>query len=386
LKIKCIPSDFQVDELIEFLIENHGDFAIYQVRKNDISTSELLKYLAKWTSKSLKHFSCAGMKDRHAITIQHISLKGDGPELIKTDSFSTKRIGYLSEPVKPKHLKGNSFKITIRDLSKKEVSKIEDNFHRLSEFGFPNYFDDQRFRSQKSTENIFGFYIFRREYENALKIYINEVLTIKKQINSKTQDNIFIEWGKWDKLSKLDLHISLKRIFQHLEKHKNDFQGAIFILDVIDLRMMISAAQSYIWNEILSSYLNLKIPGTLFSKKGAWQTYYFYQELSPEFLNLFSDLSIEMPHANWQNSNPEIKNILHNILTQYKLQLKDFTLTGFKKVFSNEHKRRSVIFPKQFKISDFEEDDLYPGRKKITISFELPPGSYATMLIKRLMI
>jgi tRNA pseudouridine13 synthase len=32
------------------------------------------------------------------------------------------------------------------------------------------------------------------------------------------------------------------------------------------------------------------------------------------------------------------------------------------------------------------DDDLHPGRKTFSLSFELPRGSYATIVVKRLML
>jgi tRNA pseudouridine13 synthase len=53
-------------------------------------------------------------------------------------------------------------------------------------------------------------------------------------------------------------------------------------------------------------------------------------------------------------------------------------------VFFKAYPRKAVVTPEHLKASSPEPDDLYPGRKKLVLSFFLPPGSYATMLIKRL--
>jgi tRNA pseudouridine13 synthase len=53
-------------------------------------------------------------------------------------------------------------------------------------------------------------------------------------------------------------------------------------------------------------------------------------------------------------------------------------------VFFKAYERQTVVKPDQLKASPPEPDDFYPGRKKLVLSFFLPPGSYATMLIKRL--
>jgi tRNA pseudouridine13 synthase len=65
-------------------------------------------------------------------------------------------------------------------------------------------------------------------------------------------------------------------------------------------------------------------------------------------------------------------------LDQLKLKLR------IRGVFFKPYERQAVVRPDQLKASAPEPDDLYPGRKKLVLSFFLPPGSYATMLIKRL--
>jgi tRNA pseudouridine13 synthase len=44
----------------------------------------------------------------------------------------------------------------------------------------------------------------------------------------------------------------------------------------------------------------------------------------------------------------------------------------------------AVVTPERLRASPLEPDEIYPGRQKLVLSFFLPPGAYATMLIKRL--
>ena len=75
---------------------------------------------------------------------------------------------------------------------------------------------------------------------------------------------------------------------------------------------------------------------------------------------------------------------MQKILTRHKLDLKDLELPGIKNVYPNEHNRRILVFPEKFSSSGPEKDEIYPGKYKLLLFFDLPPGSYATMVIKRL--
>jgi tRNA pseudouridine13 synthase len=50
--------------------------------------------------------------------------------------------------------------------------------------------------------------------------------------------------------------------------------------------------------------------------------------------------------------------------------------------FFSKGDRRVVFRPTEL-VSEPADDDLYPGKQKLTMRFTLPRGSYATMLVKR---
>jgi tRNA pseudouridine13 synthase len=43
-----------------------------------------------------------------------------------------------------------------------------------------------------------------------------------------------------------------------------------------------------------------------------------------------------------------------------------------------------LLFPQDVSASSPESDDRFPGRNKLTLTFTLPRGSYATLVIKAL--
>lgn len=147
---------------------------------------------------------------------------------------------------------------------------------------------------------------------------------------------------------------------------------------------MVAAAQSYIWNEMLLCHLQKEISNSLKSIKSAWQSYGFYEMVAPSLQEKLSGLFFQMPNSKWSSSIPELKNFLQKILMRHKLQLKDLELPGIKNIYPSEHNRRILVFAENFSNTGPEKDDIYPGKYKVPLSFELPPGSYATMVIKRL--
>jgi tRNA pseudouridine13 synthase len=55
-----------------------------------------------------------------------------------------------------------------------------------------------------------------------------------------------------------------------------------------------------------------------------------------------------------------------------------------RKVYFKSFPRRAAIIPRDLAILEKGADEFHPSRFAITLSFVLPRGSYATMLIRRL--
>ena len=82
----------------------------------------------------------------------------------------------------------------------------------------------------------------------------------------------------------------------------------------------------------------------------------------------------------------DIGSMVKSVLDAENITLKDFSLRAmrFRGVRFKSFERTAVIVPERFTCRKPENDELYQRKKKITLDFTLPPGSYATLLIKRL--
>jgi tRNA pseudouridine13 synthase len=156
--IKRTPQDFQVDELLGFDLDTHGDAECphnwLHIRKIGINTSYLAQLLAQSTGYNLRDIGYSGMKDRHAVTTQWFSVPSSDKESIsgfeqaisRELAGTSQKVELLTSVAHPKKLKRgvhrkNRFKIVIRDLHELDESTLE----RIKEQGVPNYFGNQRF-------------------------------------------------------------------------------------------------------------------------------------------------------------------------------------------------------------------------------------------------
>tara|TARA_Y100001960_G_C14709895_1_gene846411 strand:+ start:315 stop:1370 length:1056 start_codon:yes stop_codon:yes gene_type:complete len=152
-KIKAQPEHFQVNEVLGYGFSGSGEHLMVRIRKTGENTSFVANELAKACGVKSKDVSWAGLKDRHAVTEQWLSIhlpKGDTPDfsdfLAQYPSIEILETTRHNKKLRPGELAGNQFVVTLS-----EVSNVEDVLKRLESIamtGVPNYFGSQRFGNQ----------------------------------------------------------------------------------------------------------------------------------------------------------------------------------------------------------------------------------------------
>lgn len=157
--IKNKPEHFIVREVPLYSVSGEGDHYYYELTKVNMNTDQALRYLAKKYDIPQREIGHAGRKDKIAVTTQMISLPIQ-IDSMKSDELELCYVGNHNNKLRTGHLKGNEFEIKVKVP---ELNQIQD-FHKIKEsileFGFPNYFGDQRF--SKSNFQI-GMRIFNGE-------------------------------------------------------------------------------------------------------------------------------------------------------------------------------------------------------------------------------
>lgn len=149
-KIKAKPEDFIVLEDLGFEFSGSGEHLLVKIRKTGENTAFVANELAKACGVKSKDVSWAGLKDRHAITEQWLSVylpDGNTPDF--AEFLSTHRqvdileITRHHKKLRPGDLQGNTFKITLTEVS--DVDDVVQRLERVKMLGVPNYFGQQRF-------------------------------------------------------------------------------------------------------------------------------------------------------------------------------------------------------------------------------------------------
>ena len=140
--------DFTVEEIPLYAFTGEGEHLVLQVRKKDMTTWEMLDAISNHVGIRRRDMGYAGLKDKHAMTIQYISVMAIHEEKLK--AFEHEKIKILStvrhnNKIRVGHLKGNRFKIRLKKVLGVQKDKLDSVLKWIKNNGVPNYFGKQRF-------------------------------------------------------------------------------------------------------------------------------------------------------------------------------------------------------------------------------------------------
>lgn len=148
--IKQRNDDFLVEEIPLYQPCGSGEHIYLFVQKNGLSTQALVKLLAGHFGVRESAIGYAGLKDRHAITRQVISIHAPGktPEdfpMIRDDRVAILWSDLHTNKLRRGHLLGNRFSIRVRNVTLRSVFDAQKTLRILEAKGVPNRAGEQRF-------------------------------------------------------------------------------------------------------------------------------------------------------------------------------------------------------------------------------------------------
>lgn len=142
------PTDFVVTEIPLYDFSGEGEHLILKVRKKSLTTWQMLDVLSAHLGIKVRDIGYAGLKDKHAMTIQYLSVHRKHEEALKNfvhDQIKIIETTYHDNKLRIGHLKGNRFFIRLKKVSPTDAVKIDSLLQWIEENGSPNYFGWQRF-------------------------------------------------------------------------------------------------------------------------------------------------------------------------------------------------------------------------------------------------
>lgn len=148
-RLRSTPEDFRVEELDAFAPDGQGEHLLLTVEKRGMNTAYAAQRIADWAGIDVRGIGYAGLKDRHALTVQRFSVhlpRKVAPDIATLDADDLRVLAHAWHGRKlPRGaLAGNRFALVLRDVHGTRDA-IDARLAAIAARGVPNYFGEQRF-------------------------------------------------------------------------------------------------------------------------------------------------------------------------------------------------------------------------------------------------
>jgi tRNA pseudouridine13 synthase len=385
MNAKQSPEDFRVEERCGVTPSSDGDYAMYRLEKRGWTTPDALAAVRRRWRIDPWRLSYGGLKDRHATTVQYITILRGPQRRFTQEGVALTYLGQLPHPFLSEHIVGNRFVIALRDATAEQIESAYAALDEVRRFGVPNYFDDQRFGSVSDGGPFMARALVLGDAEAALKIALTAPYRFDRTDAKREKSLLRQHWGSWARLKQLLPPSHARSLVDFLGGHPDDFLGAIARLRP-DLRgLYLSAYQSHLWNRMLAGWLQAHIrAGQLVDvpmRPGPLPMFRCLTEAEQAQLAAL-ELPLHSHRIRLEDTDPR-KPFFDAVLAEEGLTQEQFKLKGPRELFFSKGERHALCLPVEL-AAEATVDETHPGRQKLTLNFDLPRGSYATLIVKRI--
>jgi len=409
--IKQSPDDFLVEEILTESVRSkvrtqRGGHALYRLTKEGLTTPQAAAAAAKALGVRPGLVAYGGLKDRHARTVQHVTapvdaIKAPASEKAEGPGWQIERLGRLDAPITAEAIEANRFRITVRDLAQEACDRMDEaarlltlspqDVPRRSRVGleqsgerlFVNYFGDQRFGSARHGRGFLAKHLVRGEFEDALRLAIAVWHRKDSRRTKEFKRAVSQSWGRWsDALANLP-PCPERRAVEHLASAPTDFRGAFAALPYDFQEIAVHAYQSHLWNATARRLVDARCsdPGPVLVADDPFGKMHF-----PAALFVPPDLvSLDLPVLGHGSVLREPwKSAAEAVLAEEGVTTEMLRIPGLRRPQFAEVPRPLFARASGFELSACSPDEAHPHRLKRTVAFDLPRGSYATVVLRAL--
>jgi tRNA pseudouridine13 synthase len=407
-RLRSTPEDFRVRELEQFEtapVDANRDaypHLVVRVTLRGWDTNDFAGTVSDRLGISRERISWAGTKDKHAVTTQLFTFDGINSEEVPDISDATiEVVGRAGRPILFGDLAGNAFEIVIRDADRPEqAAPIAEQLRDFagandeSVIAVPNYFGQQRFGSHRPVTHEVGLAIVRGDWEQAVLTYVGN--PSEREPERTRQARAFVDrthdWA--EALERFPRHLGYERAMLHRlvegDETEADFRAALETVPTNLQQLFVNAAQSYLFNRIVSTRLERGLP---FDRPVAGDVVCFADSDAPADLVVPDQsrtqrvdkdriasvtrhcergrafVTAPLVGTETELADREPGEIEREVLDAVGVEPDDFSLPG---EFDSSGTHRAVAV----------RTDLGLETDPLTLSFSLPRGSYATVVLR----
>jgi tRNA pseudouridine13 synthase len=256
--IKGQPQDFLVEEVPLYTPCGRGEHVFFALEKENLSTLEAVERLSRRLGIEGKEFGYAGLKDRKGVTRQVFSISRVEPAEIEALDIPQVRVLWAkrhTNKLRVGHLRGNLFRVWIRDVAAGVEAKLEAVLTVISRLGIPNYFGFQRF-GNRGNAHLIGRAFLRGDDSWAIRRILGYPSGAENNPNIVRARECFMA-GDWKGAYEAypPSYREEKKLLSYLLQAGENYTGARSRLDLTARKLYSSAYQSYLFNLALTERL-----------------------------------------------------------------------------------------------------------------------------------
>ncbi len=199
-RIRVAPEDFFVEELPAFEASGAGEHLLLTIEKRGMTTPFAARQVAAWAGVPESAIGHAGLKDRHAVTRQRLSVwlpNKVSPDVAALDADGLRVLDHAWHARKlPRGaLAGNRFLLVLREVDG-DRADIDARLRAIEARGVPNRFGEQRFgRGGNNVQQAIAMFAGRRvkREERSLLLSAARSELFNRVLDARVAD------GSWDR-------------------------------------------------------------------------------------------------------------------------------------------------------------------------------------------
>ena len=374
--------DFLVSEIPAYLPCGEGEHLYLEIEKRGLTTPEAIKRISRALGIQEREIGYAGMKDSKGITRQTISLPRVRPEValgLELPGITPLNAAFHKNKLRLGHLRGNRFKILVRGVAEGSGDHARETLRILEKRGVPNFFGAQRYGIQGNS-HLIGGAILRRDFRGAVDALMGDPAGIT---DARWREGVEAyhrgEYGETVRL--LPGFCRTERdVAQRLAQRPDHFEGALHAVNPRLQKLYLSALQSWLFDKLLEE----RLPTFDTVEEG---------DLAYRHDNgacfLVTDPAAEAPRAARQEISPSgplfgckttppagiVREREERTLAEVGLSLEQFDLPGGLRMEGERRPFRILL----------GEPEMSQEGSDLLLSFTLPKGSYATVVLGEIM-
>lgn len=407
MTIRRTPEDFRVEEVTTSAFrasivpeqDPSHPFAAYTLEKSSLATPDAIGFIAGALKVPRTAVSAAGLKDRHAVTTQTITVdtaavRGRPPRFLSDDLWRMTALGFVPRAADSTVIAANRFSLVVRGLDKRGADEMVRRAAVLTDtmkpgagdLLFVNYFGDQRFGSNRHGQGWAARALVDGDFETALKLAIGTPARKDSGPTRALSRALATHWGDWNTALANFGRMPERGAIETLARG-GSFQDAFTALPKFTQEICVEAYQSHLWNAIareLADALAEQTAQSAFEADDNFGPLIFPRSaaLTPAFREL--PIPVPSPRAIM----PEcLSEIVAGILADEGVTLETLRIPGLQRPWFGGGDRNFVARARGWAISDPYLDEFAgnsPYNIAVSVRFELPRGSYATVLLRAL--